>query len=1563
MDKKLDKNLKIEEAQKQISTLSVDDSVEYEYEVTSIRNNVSMHSENDQGEMLDQIRLSITDYSIIVLSVDLTNVNFEESAVGVYLKLRKTTANASGGIYYIQDDMGTFSASLIDEDPNYFLIPLRELVSILGSTYINIKLIPGYDVSATVRSNYAMMETKKLVDHSAITSIGYQPLICNEDEYFQRTDLSVNGNLSDGRTINLASSDYLFLENPEDNINVGNLCHYSDEILKTSTVEVDYNYRSQGLPIANTSNAKSAGKIAESKREFEIVGGKVEMIIKSKELLYEFCTVTPENSLTKFGISHIINRKNTPESRFGKFANLNIAENLLLVNNQYFYQTAKGEVYDFKTVYYELNSKCEKIYKNTPTANSIEEKITINGWTFTNIVPEIVKSSDLYDELNSCEDSQRSYKCPVSWLYNNSYVKGYNKNGNLVMISDYNKNTMLISYNNFPRIETVCEYYNGTKLGEYQFLYTNGFLYSIVDIMKNVRTNFTFDSSNRLVQIAKTNDVTLNFTYANNDNINSVTSSDGYKTTITLDDTNYNCNITNYSTVSDKESEEGQEKILNKSTITERELTTTITDENGDCEHIVCDNDGNEVERYVIENGLVSSAEMYKYIAYTSNETTKAKQESLFKTNFQNFVFERGEITTETLNKRNLVFRRKIENTPVTPTTHITVEISFTYDQKDRCVKETEYTRYYTDGNETPFDSFTKVTEYTYNDKNQVLTKTSYISGEETTNGITVEETEYNEQGCAIKNISYNSLENSKFITEKTYNTLGQVVSEKDETGEYTTTHAYNNKRLLSKTYQPNGNVTNFNYDTRERLNKISSTVNSTENANNIIYVRDSINETKASNDSSIKYEYELKRRTSKITVDGNVYQTFEYQDDVEENGKTVDKTFKTNAKGETVSVVEAKDGSFTEISYNGELQVKQTFNSDGTVSSVEDNVTGEKFEYVYDSLGNVTQISKTVNDVLDRTETVIYDNYGNVSQKSVTGGNTENYTYKDNAERDLESITHSKWLKSAPKTDVLKRNTGKTVTDGENTVYDSSITYLTNEIDGVIYATGKPQTVTFNGETLSYEYDELGNIYQIKKNGEVLSRYLYDGNNRLIREDNRELNKSNAFSYDANGNLLSNKQVAFTLEEISNWSNEKVYTYAKDKLIAFDGKNFVYDSVGNPTTYKDIALTWEKGKRLVSYGVNTFAYNGEGRRIRKNTTAYTYDGENRLVSTSDGLQFYYDQDGIAGFTYQNAKYVYQKDAQNNIVGIVDSTGAVVVKYTYDAWGNHTVNGSLATTVGMVNPFRYRSYFYDVETGLYYLKTRYYDPETCRFINMDSIEYADHETVNGLNLFAYCNNNPVMGYDPNGTWNWKKFFTGLAIVAVAAVVITATVVSLPSTSIVGQGIISGTISATCDMLTQTIKEGKDLSEVDYLSVGKSFASGVICGVASSFGIEYNAIASFATTTVSSLTSGENIITSLFEGVKSAGVSLASSLVTRSIGKIKVGKISKQNYQTKKGFLKKSSNRKLHSYSPQINKTQGFKGFIENALTKKERFDFYSECAGRGVGIAVDAVTSLVSGWF
>ena len=107
-----------------------------------------------------------------------------------------------------------------------------------------------------------------------------------------------------------------------------------------------------------------------------------------------------------------------------------------------------------------------------------------------------------------------------------------------------------------------------------------------------------------------------------------------------------------------------------------------------------------------------------------------------------------------------------------------------------------------------------------------------------------------------------------------------------------------------------------------------------------------------------------------------------------------------------------------------------------------------------------------------------------------------------------------------------------------------------------------------------------------------------------------------------------------------------------------------------------------------------------------------------------------------------------------------------MVKYTYDAWGNPiTATGN--TAISTLNPLRYRGYVYDTETCLYYLQSRYYDPETGRFINADSM-VSTGQGILGNNMFAYCGNNPVMRVDPNGE-GWKKFIVAIVVLTILTI--------------------------------------------------------------------------------------------------------------------------------------------------------------------------------------------------
>ena len=155
--------------------------------------------------------------------------------------------------------------------------------------------------------------------------------------------------------------------------------------------------------------------------------------------------------------------------------------------------------------------------------------------------------------------------------------------------------------------------------------------------------------------------------------------------------------------------------------------------------------------------------------------------------------------------------------------------------------------------------------------------------------------------------------------------------------------------------------------------------------------------------------------------------------------------------------------------------------------------------------------------------------------------------------------------------------------------------------------------------------------------------------------------------------------------------------------------------------------------------------------------------GEDR----SDGkkLRYCYDNEGICGFRYYNGTwntYTYVKNPQGDIILIKDVMGASKVKYSYDAWGKCTIKNNVSN-IATINPFRYRGYYFDLETGLYYLNARYYDSEVGRFVSTDAIDYLNLGAINGLNLFAYCNNNPVMFIDSSGLWPAPFIYRGYKI--------------------------------------------------------------------------------------------------------------------------------------------------------------------------------------------------------
>ena len=314
--------------------------------------------------------------------------------------------------------------------------------------------------------------------------------------------------------------------------------------------------------------------------------------------------------------------------------------------------------------------------------------------------------------------------------------------------------------------------------------------------------------------------------------------------------------------------------------------------------------------------------------------------------------------------------------------------------------------------------------------------------------------------------------------------------------------------------------------------------------------------------------------------------------------------------------------------------------------------------------------------------------------------------------------------------------------------------------------------------ETLNYTYDSNGNITEIRRGTTILCRYEYDALGQLVREDNSDWGKTYVWDYDAAGNILSKKTYAYTTGTLGSATSTISYGYSNstwgDLLISYYGNTITYDAIGNPLSWGDYGvLTWQ-GRRLESYTDSeseetfTYTYNSDGIRTSKTIDGvehiYHLSGTQILSEewTENGVQrlliYIYDASGAPiGMAYRDSTYssgdfdiyLFAKNIQGDILYIYDTSGTRLVTYTYDAWGNVTTsysNGG-ASTAARYNPFRYRGYYYDTETGFYYLNSRYYDPSVGRFLNADSALY---KSMLGFNLFAYCENNPVYYIDPYG---------------------------------------------------------------------------------------------------------------------------------------------------------------------------------------------------------------------
>ena len=219
------------------------------------------------------------------------------------------------------------------------------------------------------------------------------------------------------------------------------------------------------------------------------------------------------------------------------------------------------------------------------------------------------------------------------------------------------------------------------------------------------------------------------------------------------------------------------------------------------------------------------------------------------------------------------------------------------------------------------------------------------------------------------------------------------------------------------------------------------------------------------------------------------------------------------------------------------------------------------------------------------------------------------------------------------------------------------------------------------------------------------------------------------------------------------------IHSAWKDLLTGYGEQTISYDAQGNPTSYLGHTLTWEKGRQLKTFDNNTYTYNANGIRTGKtvNGVKHTYilDGANILRETwgSNTLEPIYDnEESVCGIMYNDEPYYFRKNLQGDVIAIADKNSQTVARYAYDAWGVPTITqDSSACQIATINPYRYRSYYYDEEICMYYLQSRYYNPIVGRWFNTDDATYLGGSgTILGYSLFTYCENNSIMNIDLDG---------------------------------------------------------------------------------------------------------------------------------------------------------------------------------------------------------------------
>ena len=473
----------------------------------------------------------------------------------------------------------------------------------------------------------------------------------------------------------------------------------------------------------------------------------------------------------------------------------------------------------------------------------------------------------------------------------------------------------------------------------------------------------------------------------------------------------------------------------------------------------------------------------------------------------------------------------------------------------------------------------------------------------------------------------------------------------------------------------------------------------------------------------------------------------------------------------------------------------------------------GTQTSYQYDAQSRLTQRKASLLNNHSFTSQYLYNADSNITESAYNFTGTNSYdnspiniTFSDLYHYDDEDgkfiISDSGNVRNQTSYDddsVTSRTSYYKKSDGTyRTVATETYSYYTSNQEGTIK--DAVSEISYGNDTISYEYAANGNIIAEYKNGETSKSYVYDKLGQLTEsylydydavyetvfccvmaygQDEIEVEEGDyikfTYTYDNGNNMTSYSAVLHKSNgtQVTLYSRNMQYgnTMWDDQLCnyneATDTYSHTYDSVGNLLSGGGYEYTWENGRELTSikYKNDTesfldFEYDSSGLRTSKTnidlgTYYYAYDENSNLIFQKNDvytLAFHYDGNGVrTHFDYilgdtVCGTYYYRYNLQGDVIALLNTSGTVVAEYFYDPYGRIL---NIMSEIGEINPFTYRGYYYDWETGFYYLQSRYYDPYSCRFINADS-QFDQGAGLLAYNTYIYCANNPVNNIDPTG---------------------------------------------------------------------------------------------------------------------------------------------------------------------------------------------------------------------